>query len=58
MKHLFKCSKCGQYTMKEICPVCGAKALNPKPAKYGPEDKMAKYRRDAKQEELKKKGLL
>lgn len=44
--------------MKEICPICGAKALNPKPAKYGPEDKMAKYRRDAKSEELKKKGLI
>ena len=58
MEHILKCSKCGEYTMKEVCPKCGAKALNPKPPKYSPEDKYADYRRKAKKEELTKKGLL
>lgn len=44
--------------MKESCPVCGMKAANPKPAKYSPEDSYGKYRREAKKEELKEKGLL
>jgi len=58
MEHIFKCSRCGEYTMNEVCPKCGSKALNPKPQKYSPEDKYADYRRKAKKEELVKKGLL
>lgn len=40
--------------MKERCPADSEKTINPKPAKYNPEDKMAKYRRKAKIE----RGLL
>lgn len=58
MKHILKCVKCGQYTMEEKCPKCGGEATNPKPAKYSPEDSYGKYRREAKKEEFKKKGLL
>ena len=58
MKHILKCSKCGEFTMNEKCPKCGADALNPKPAKYSPDDKMAKYRREAKKNGLKKEGLI
>ena len=58
MKHILKCVKCGKYSMKERCPVCDAECVIVKPAKYSPEDKYAKYRREAKKEELKEKGLL
>lgn len=57
MKELLKCGKCGKYTMKEEC-ACGGKAITPKPAKFSPEDKYGKYRRQAKSGELEKRGLL
>ena len=34
------------------------KTINPKPAKFNPEDKYSDYRRKAKEEILKEKGLL
>ena len=58
MKHILQCPKCKKYTMQEKCSSCNVKTINPKPAKYSPDDKMAKYRRQAKKEELEKKGLL
>ena len=58
MKHLFHCKKCDRYTMKSVCGFCGLKTNNPKPAKYNPEDKYSDYRRKAKKEVLKEKGLL
>ena len=58
MKHILRCPKCGTYTMKEECPICGTKAATPKPAKYSPEDKYASYRREAKKKEFSEKGLL
>jgi len=48
MKKILKCSKCSKYTMKEICPDCKTKTINPKPAKYSIEDKYGKYRRIAR----------
>ena len=48
MKHIFKCSVCGGYTMQE--EHCSKKTLNPKPPKYSPEDKFGEYRRKAKEE--------
>jgi len=44
--------------MKERCPKCNAAAVNPKPAKYSPEDAYGSYRRKAKEDELRKRGLL
>ena len=58
MKHILKCSSCGKYTMGEKCLKCGKKTINPKPAKYNPEDRMGKYRRKAKEEELGRRGLI
>lgn len=52
MKHILKCTVCGEYTMK--AEHHGKKTLSPKPAKYSPEDKYGKYRRIAKKE----KGLI
>jgi len=43
--------------MKEIC-TCGAKAETVKPAKYSPEDRYGAYRRKAREEILRERGLL
>ncbi|HII71573.1 TPA: RNA-protein complex protein Nop10 [Candidatus Woesearchaeota archaeon] len=56
--HILKCTKCATYTIKEVCPDCGGEAVQPLPAKYSPEDPYGKYRREAKKESLKEKGLL
>ena len=57
MKHMLKCEKCGKYTFKEKCS-CGGTAKEPKPPKYSPEDRYGEYRRKAKEEHLKKEGLI
>ncbi len=56
MEHILKCTKCGKYTMKQEC--CGQKTINPKPAKFSPEDNYASYRRRAKEAERKKEGQI
>ncbi len=56
-RHILKCTVCGSYTMNEKCR-CGGKAVQVIPPKYSPEDKYAKYRREAKRPGLIKKGLL
>jgi H/ACA ribonucleoprotein complex subunit 3 len=48
MKHIMKCAKCGKYTLKNEC--CGERTIIPKPAKYSPYDKYARYRRQYKNE--------
>lgn len=58
MKHLFICNSCKDYTLKELCPKCKQKTSMPKPPKYSPEDKYAKYRRVTTLEERKKSGLI
>lgn len=57
MRHLLKCAACGSYTLKEKCD-CGGSATTPKPAKFSPDDKYAKYRRSVKKEMYRKEGLL
>jgi len=47
MRHILKCPKCARYGLKEQCD-CGHQRIEPKPPKYSPEDKYAKYRREAK----------
>lgn len=56
MKELLRCSKCEQYTMKK--EHCGIKTISPKPAKWKPDDKYGRLRREAKKEEWEKEGLL
>jgi H/ACA ribonucleoprotein complex subunit 3 len=56
--HILKCKECGTYTVREKCPKCGGEAVPTIPAKYSPEDPYGKYRREAKKEMLKEKGLL
>jgi H/ACA ribonucleoprotein complex subunit 3 len=49
MTHLYKCSKCGHYTLEQKkCPECGGTVSSPKPPKYSPQDKYGSYRRKAK----------
>ncbi|MEM0043494.1 MAG: RNA-protein complex protein Nop10 [Sulfolobales archaeon] len=45
MKHLMrKCPRCGRYTLRENCPVCGSPTTSPHPPRYTPEDKYVRYR--------------
>ena len=49
MPHLFKCVKCGEYTLSsQTCPKCGAAVVSPSPQRYSPQDKYGEYRRKAK----------
>ncbi|MBI2653778.1 ribosome biogenesis protein [Candidatus Woesearchaeota archaeon] len=57
MKHIFKCSNCNKYTMKEVCS-CGSNTLSAKPLKYTPDDKFSSYRRRAKLEDYGKRDLI
>jgi len=41
-KNILKCIKCGIYTLKATH--CEKETINPKPAKYSPEDKYQEYR--------------
>jgi H/ACA ribonucleoprotein complex subunit 3 len=44
--------------MRPACPKCGEKTIPQIPAKYSPEDPYGKYRREAKKDMLKEKGIL
>jgi H/ACA ribonucleoprotein complex subunit 3 len=56
--HIYKCQDCKTYTMKETCPSCNKKTIQPRPPKYSPDDKYSKYRRQVKKEQLIKEDLL
>ncbi len=43
--------------MREVCD-CGAKTNVSKPLKYSPNDNLGAYRRKAKLEEYKRRGLI
>jgi H/ACA ribonucleoprotein complex subunit 3 len=58
MKLLMKCPKCGIYTLNQECAADSKKTINPKPAKYSPEDRMGEYRRKAKRAMLEERGLI
>lgn len=45
-----KCPKCGRYTLREICPICGEKTYEVLPPRFSPEDRYGKYRRMLKKE--------
>ncbi len=56
MRKIMKCVKCNAYTMVE--KHCDEKTINPWPMKFSPEDAYGDYRRKAKEEMLKERGLL
>jgi len=41
---LRRCSKCGIYTLKEICKKCDESTRSVHPAKFSPDDKYLRYR--------------
>ncbi|MBU2639209.1 MAG: RNA-protein complex protein Nop10 [Nanoarchaeota archaeon] len=47
-KNILICPKCNNYTLKKTCSNCKTKTISPKPAKYSPEDRFGKYRREYK----------
>jgi len=50
MNKIFKCAQCNKYTLQKTCPYCNINTINPKPAKFSPEDKFGYWRRQYKQE--------
>ncbi|RDE15137.1 MAG: ribosome biogenesis protein [Candidatus Thorarchaeota archaeon] len=49
MTHLFKCARCGKYTLHDdACPICGGHVKDPQPARFSVQDKYGEYRRRAK----------
>ena len=57
MRHIMICPVCHEYSMKEAC-TCGQKLVDPKPPKYSPDDKYAEVKREIKDSEYKKRGLV
>jgi len=39
------------YTLGDVCPECGAEAVNSAPAPFSPEDRYGEYRRKARRSE-------
>jgi len=52
------CQKCDEYTLKEVCEKCNEPSIVRQPPKYSPIDKNAKYRRQARKDDLINRGLL
>ena len=42
---LHVCRGCRRYTLRGICPNCGAATRTPHPARFNPGDRYGKYRR-------------
>ncbi len=47
------CEDCDAYTLRDVCS-CGKKTKNRSPARFKPDDKYEKYRRDVKWNSLSK----
>ncbi|OPY54868.1 MAG: Ribosome biogenesis protein Nop10 [Methanosaeta sp. PtaU1.Bin060] len=47
---ILRCTACGRYTLRAVCPVCGALTATTKPARFSPDDPYGKYRRALIQE--------
>jgi len=42
---ILRCTACGRYTLKEICPHCGGRTAMTKPPRFSPDDPYGRYRR-------------
>ncbi|TAJ45054.1 RNA-protein complex protein Nop10 [Methanofollis fontis] len=42
------CSRDRRYTLFSRCPICGAPTHSAHPARFSPEDRYGRYRREAK----------
>lgn len=45
---IMKCKKCGIYTMKSICKICGRETAEAVPPRFSPQDRYGEYRRKLK----------
>ncbi|MEA1906818.1 MAG: RNA-protein complex protein Nop10 [Euryarchaeota archaeon] len=45
---ILRCTQCNRYTLEETCPVCDSATVNPRPARFSPEDRYGEYRRRMK----------
>lgn len=57
MVEILQCSSCKTFTMNVHCS-CGGSAITIIPVKYSPQDKYGGYRRQAKEAEWRKQGLI
>lgn len=48
---ILRCKQCHTYSIAQTCKHCGGTCVMCKPPRYSVEDKYAKYRRMAKEEE-------
>jgi len=44
------CREDRTYTLRDACPKCGARTIQPLPPRYSPEDRYGAYRRRLKQQ--------
>ncbi|HPA97179.1 MAG TPA: RNA-protein complex protein Nop10 [Methanothrix sp.] len=42
---ILRCTSCGRYTLRQICPACGGRAAMTKPPRFSPDDPYGRYRR-------------
>lgn len=47
-----KCPKCGIYTLKDNCRICGSATASPHPLRFSPEDRWGEWRRKAKMKNI------
>ncbi|MCF7866268.1 RNA-protein complex protein Nop10 [Candidatus Woesearchaeota archaeon] len=47
MTSILKCESCNSYGLSDVCS-CGSRRVTVKPAKFSPEDKYGRYRREYK----------
>ena len=48
MSKILLCKACHKYTMKDRCPICSKKTVNPDPPRFSPQDKYGAYIRKMK----------
>ena len=51
MTGLYYCLDCKEYTLQNICPNCNKKTIEPKPARFSPQDNYGPYRRKLKKQQ-------
>jgi len=44
------CREDRTYTLRDVCPKCGARTVTPLPPRYSPEDRYGAYRRRLRRE--------
>ncbi|MFO7678027.1 MAG: nucleolar RNA-binding Nop10p family protein [Thermoplasmatota archaeon] len=53
MSQILYCKTCKTYTLDYICARCKKPTIIKKPARYSPQDRLGKYRRELKKSNIK-----